>query len=266
MSIDPRFAGLDRLYGAGSVASLAQSRVLIVGLGGVGSWTAEALARSGVGALGLLDGDEICLTNVNRQLQALSSTVGKGKAEVLANRLSEINPNARIEPFADFLTPSTLDQWLGRGWDLVIDAADAFRVKVETVAYCRRRKQDLVVVGSAGGRVDPTLIRRRDLSRTEHDALLALVRKKLRADHAFPRNQDRYFGIPAIYSLENVRYPQADGSVCGLRPAAGGDGKLGCEGGLGASTMVTASFGMLAASVAVERLLAGRPATTGDET
>lgn len=252
---DPRFAGIDRLYGVGTADRLARCSVLVVGLGGVGSWTAEALARSAVGRLGLLDGDEICLTNTNRQLQALSSNIGRGKAEVLAERLQQINPAARIEPHASFLTPSTLDRWLGLSWDLVIDAADAFRVKVETVAYCRRNKQDLVVVGSAGGRVDPALVRKRDLSRTEHDALLALVRKKLRADHGFPRNKDRYFGIPAIYSLENVRYPQPDGSVCGLRPQAGADGKLGCEGGLGASTMVTASFGMLAASVAVERLL-----------
>lgn len=256
MSVDPRFAGLDRLYGTGSVAALTRRSVLVVGLGGVGSWTAEALARSGVGRIGLLDGDEICLTNTNRQLQALSSSYGRGKADVLAERLVEINPAARIEPYADFLTPSTLAKWVDGGWDLLIDAADAFRVKVETVAYCRRVKQPLIVVGSAGGRVDPTKICKRDLSRTEHDALLALVRKKLRADHGFARNADRYFGVPAIYSLENVRYPQADGSVSGKRPAVSSDGKLGCEGGLGASTMVTASFGMLAASVAIERLLA----------
>ena len=256
VSADPRFAGIDRLYGAGTVQSLSQCSVLVVGLGGVGSWTAEALARSGIGRIGLLDGDEICLTNTNRQLQALASSYGRGKADALGARLAEINPQAKIEPYADFLTPSTLDKWLDRDWNLVIDAADAFRVKVETVAWCRRNKQSLIVVGSAGGRVDPTLICKRDLSRTEHDALLALVRKKLRADHGFPRNADRYFGVPAIYSLENVRYPQPDGSVSGRRPPIASDGKLGCEGGLGASTMVTASFGMLAASVGIDRLLA----------
>lgn len=256
-SPDPRFAGLDRLYGAGSVARLAGCSVLVVGLGGVGSWVAEALARSAVGRIGLLDGDELCLTNTNRQLPALAGQYGRAKVEAMAERLRAINPAAQIEAEQRFLTSASLDEQLSRGWDMIIDAADSFRVKVESVAWCRRRKQPLVVVGSAGGRTDPTLVRHRDLSRTEHDALLALVRKKLRAEFCFPRNRDRYFGVSAVYSLENVRYPQADGSVCGLRPEPGAAGKLGCELGLGASVMVTASFGMVAAQLAVARLLGG---------
>jgi tRNA A37 threonylcarbamoyladenosine dehydratase len=133
------------------------------------------------------------------------------------------------------------------------------------IAWCRRRKLPIVVSGSAGGRTDPTLVRVRDLSRTEHDAMLALVRKKLRADFNFPRNRDRYFGVPAVYSLENVRYPQADGSVCGTRPdAAAGDAdgslKLDCSGGLGAATHITGAFAFAMAGKAIELLLRSKPA------
>ena len=154
-----------------------------------------------------------------------------------------------------FVTGATLDTHLGNGYDLVLDACDSFRSKVEMIAWCRRRKLPLVVSGSAGGRTDPTLVRVRDLSRTEHDAMLALVRKKLRAEFGFPRNADRYFSIPAVYSLENVRYPQADGSVCGLRPQGGDALKLDCGAGLGAATHITGTFAFAMVGKALELLL-----------
>lgn len=252
----PRFAGVDRLYGAGSVARLARARVAVVGLGGVGSWAAEALARSGVGHLRLIDADEVCISNVNRQSHALAGTWGRAKAQVLAERCGAINPGLRVEPVVRFLTPGNLETLLGTGIDLVLDACDAFRVKVELAAWARRRKLALVLVGSAGGRTDPTQIRVRDLSRTEQDALLSLVRRKLRREFGFPHNRKRYFGIPAVYSLENVRYPQDDGSVCGTRPEGGEALKLDCGGGLGAAMHVTAAFACAAVGVALERLLA----------
>jgi len=251
-----RFAGIDRLYGVGSVERLSRAHVCIVGVGGVGSWAAEALARSGLGRLTLIDADDICVSNVNRQLHALDGEFGKLKVEVLAERLKRINPAITVDSIAQFLTPSTLDPLLLGGYDAVLDACDAFRVKVEMIAFCRRRKIPIVVSGSAGGRADPTLIEVRDLSRTEHDALLALVRKKLRAEFGFPRNRDRYFGVPAVFSRENVRYPQADGSVCGLRPEGGDSLGLDCGGGgLGAATHVTASFAFAAVGKLLERLL-----------
>jgi tRNA A37 threonylcarbamoyladenosine dehydratase len=138
---------------------------------------------------------------------------------------------------------------------LVLDACDAFRVKVEAIAWCRRRKLPLVTVGSAGGRTDPTQVRVRDLSRTEHDALLSLIRKKLRQEFGFPHNRERYFGVPAVYSLENVRYPQVDGSVCGTRPPGGDALKLDCGAGLGAATHVTGAFAFAAVGRALELLL-----------
>lgn len=256
-----RFAGIDRLYGTGALARFAGCHVAVVGLGGVGSWLVEALARSGVGRLTLIDADDLCVSNTNRQLPALAGQYGRNKAEAMAERCRAINPEIVVEPILDFLTPSNLEALLGRGYDLVIDACDSFRTKVEAIAWCRRRKIPMITIGAAGGRLDPTLVRVRDLSRTEHDAMLALIRRKLRSEFNFPKNHQRYFGVPAIYSLENVQYPQADGSVCGLRPKLGADAalKLDCGAGLGAATHITGAFAFVAAGKALEMLLKSKP-------
>lgn len=256
---DPRFAGVDRLYGAGSAARLAGRSVCVIGVGGVGSWVVEALARSGIGRLTLIDADDVCVSNTNRQLHAYAGQYGRSKVAVMAERARAINPAIEAAAVDEFLTPGSIERLLSAGHDLVLDCCDAFRVKVETIAWCRRRKLPLIVSGSAGGRTDPTLIRVRDLSRTEQDALLALIRKKLREEFRFPRGPKRYFGVQAIYSLENVQYPQADGRVCGVRPAAGDAGKLDCGGGLGAVTHVTCAFAMAMVSRAIARLLEDRP-------
>jgi len=252
-----RFAGIDRLYGAGSIVRLASRHVLVVGLGGVGSWVVEALVRSAVGRLTLIDADDLCVSNTNRQLPALAGQYGRGKAEAMAERCRAINPEVAVDVVPSFLTPSNLDTLLAGDQHLVIDACDSFRTKVEAIAWCRRRKRPILTVGAAGGRTDPTLVRVRDLSRTEHDAMLALIRKKLRGEFNFPKNPQRYFGVPAVYSLENVRYPQADGSVCGLRPQLGADAalKLDCGAGLGAATHITGAFAFAAAGKALELLL-----------
>ena len=256
-----RFAGIDRLYGSGAVECLAGRRVAVIGIGGVGSWAVEALARSGLGHLTLVDADDLCLSNTNRQLPALDGQYGRNKADAVAERCRAINPLLVVDAVQAFLTPSTLEQHLGGGFDLVIDACDSFRTKVEMIAWCRRRKQPVITVGSAGGRTDPTLLRVRDLSRTEHDAMLALIRRKLRGEFNFPKSAQRYFGVPAIYSLENVRYPQADGSVSGLRPKLGADAALNldCGAGLGAATHVTGAFAFAAVGKALEMLLKPRP-------
>ena len=252
-----RFAGIDRLYGQGSALRLGDRHVAVVGLGGVGSWAVEALARSGVGKLTLIDADDVCLTNTNRQLHALDGQYGRNKGTVLAERALAINPMIRVEVVQEFLIAANLEALLARGYDLVIDACDSVRSKLDLILACKRRKLPLVVVGSAGGRTDPTLVRVRDLSRTEHDALLALMRKRLRADHGFPRNADRYFGIPAVYSMENVKYPHADGSVSGVRPKLDPSAalKLDCGGGLGAATHVTGAFAFAAVGRGLELLL-----------
>lgn len=260
ITLQQRFGGIDRLYGHGTLQQLALRRVCVVGLGGVGSWLVESMVRSGVGHLTLIDADDICVSNSNRQLQALEGNFGRMKGEALAERCRAINPGVEVEVVQAFLTPTNLAELLDRRFDLVLDACDSFRSKVELIAWCRRRKLPLVVSGSAGGRVDPTQVRVRDLSRTEHDALLALIRKKLRQEFNFPKNPDRYFGVPAVYSLENVRYPQADGSVCGLRPKLDADAalKLDCGAGLGAATHITGAFAFAMAGKALELLLKPR--------
>ncbi|KAB8180691.1 tRNA threonylcarbamoyladenosine dehydratase [Marilutibacter maris] len=256
-SLIERFAGVDRLYGAGALARFSNCRVAVVGMGGVGSWAVEAFARTGIGHLSLIDADDLCVSNTNRQLPAIDGQYGRAKVEAMAERCRAINPAISVDAIASFLTAGNIGELLDRRFDLVLDACDSFRSKVELIAWCRRRKLPLVVVGSAGGRTDATLVRVRDLSRTEHDAMLALIRKKLRAEFNFPRSPSRYFSVPAVYSLENVKYPQPDGSVCGVRPKVDGDAafKLDCGGGLGAATHITGTFAFAAVGKAIELLL-----------
>lgn len=257
--MNERFAGIDRLYGAGAASRLAQAHVCVVGIGGVGSWAVEALARSGVGELTLIDADDVCVSNTNRQLHALEGEYGKAKVEVMAQRARAINPAIKVHVVADFLTSSNLWQLLGRDesrpYDAVLDACDALKVKVEMIAFCKRRKIPIVVSGSAGGRVDPTLVTSRDLSKTEHDAMLALVRQKLRDDYGWTRNPKRYFGVQAVFSRENANYPQADGTVCKTRVSSEGALKLDCSGGLGAATHLTGTFAFVAVSRVLAKLL-----------
>jgi len=270
-----RFAGIDRLYGADAAARLAQAHVCVVGIGGVGSWAVEALVRSGVGELTLIDADDVCISNTNRQLHALDGEYGRAKVEVMAQRARAINPAIRVHAIANFLTSSNLWELLGRDtpephsargaqnppFDAVLDACDAMKVKVEMIAFCRRRKIPIVVFGSAGGRIDPTLVTARDLSKTEHDAMLALVRQKLRDDYGWTRNPKRYFGVQAVFSRENANgvsehTGRADGVLCRTRASGDGALKLDCSGGLGAATHVTGTFAFVAVSRVLEKILA----------
>jgi len=257
--LDPRFAGIERLYGVGSVARFKRAHVAIVGVGGVGSWAVEALARSGIGTLTLIDADEVCESNVNRQLPALDGNFGRSKARLLAERVRLISPEISVFAIEKFVSGANVAELLLAEHDCVLDACDAFRPKLEMIAHARRAKIPLIVMGAAGGRIDSTKITIRDLSNTEHDAMLALIRKKLRQEFHFPRNTKRSFGVPAVFSLENVRYPQADGSVCGTRPAKSAEAsfKLDCGGGLGAATHVTASFAFAAVGRILQRLAEG---------
>lgn len=243
-----RFGGVGRLYGPEALARLQSAHVCVVGIGGVGSWVAEALARSGVGHLTLIDLDHIAESNMNRQIHALEPTLGQAKVLAMAERIRGINPELRIATVDDFLTPDNAMALL-QGFDVVIDAIDNVRAKVAMVLACRARRIRLVMAGGAGGKSDPTRIRVDDLSRTEQDPLLAKVRKRLRSEHGFPRNPKRPFGIEAVYSCEPLNNPDA---ACDLPQGPHG---LACT-GYGSSVMVTASVGMFAAARAVERLLA----------
>ncbi len=241
-----RFGGLKRLYGDDALSRFADVSVCVVGIGGVGSWTAEALVRSGVTRLTLIDLDHVAESNFNRQIHALESTLGQAKIEAMANRLKEINPVAGITLVDDFLTPENCDRLLAAA-ELVIDAIDSVRAKVAIAAHCRKNEQPLVMAGGAGGKTDPARIRVADLSQTIQDPLLSKVRADLRRHHDFPRG-DKKFGIPAIFSTEPVRYP-----VTGCAPSGPLQG-LACA-GYGSCMPVTASFGLFAASLALDLML-----------
>ncbi|MBY5924800.1 MULTISPECIES: tRNA cyclic N6-threonylcarbamoyladenosine(37) synthase TcdA [unclassified Halomonas] len=251
---DLRFGGIRRLYGATAAQRLARAHVVVVGVGGVGSWAVEALARSGIGKLTLIDLDDVCVSNINRQLHALDGTIGRPKVEVLAERCRAIHPCIEVVTDVAFATPTNLAERIPADADHLIDAIDSVVAKAALIAWCKRRKLPLTVTGAAGGQTDPTRIKVADLTRTEHDPLLAKVRSRLRRDHGFSRNPKRRFSVECVYSDEQLVYPGQDGEVCHTKPGAGEATRLDCEGGFGAATFVTGSFGFVAASRALARL------------
>ena len=249
-----RFGGILRLYGTSAVELLINSHVLVVGIGGVGSWIAEALARSGIGQISLMDLDDICITNTNRQIHALHSTIGLSKTHVMKERLVNINPTLLVHCIDDFLDTDNIESAFNitPPCSLIVDAIDNTRIKAETIAYCKRKKQKVITIGSAGGKKDPQRIQHSDLSKTTNDPLLAKVRHQLRRKHHFPKNLKRRFSIEAIYSPEPMTYPDNNGETCQTRAFLKGHEKLDCSSGYGASTMVAATFGFVAASRAID--------------
>lgn len=258
MQIDEqRFGGITRLYGREGLERLAAAHVAVVGIGGVGSWAAEALARSGVGEISLFDLDDVCITNTNRQIHALDGAVGRPKVEVMAERIRAINPACRVHAVADFVTRDTMAKYITEQLDAVIDCIDSVTAKTALIAWCKRRKIQIVTTGGAGGQIDPTQIRIADLNKTFNDPLVAKVRSLLRRDYGFSRTPGRTYGVPCVFSTEQLRYPKPDGSVCQAKGFVGEGVKLDCAGGFGAVMMVTATFGMAAAARAVDKLVAG---------
>ncbi len=252
-----RFGGIARLYGAAALACLGEAHVAVIGVGGVGSWTVEALARSGIGRLTLIDLDDVCVTNVNRQLPALDSTVGRPKIDVLAERVRQINPACAVEACAEFFTAASADRLLDPGFDYVVDAVDRMSIKALIVAGCQARGFPVVTCGSAGGRRDPGRVRVDDLGRAGHDELLRQMRRRLRRAHGYPRGENQHFGVPAVFSPEPPVVLKADGTCAPGRPDEAAGVRLDCSGGYGAASFVTGVFGFLAAAVVVGHLAVG---------
>ncbi|KXU35315.1 sulfur acceptor protein CsdL [Cephaloticoccus capnophilus] len=259
-----RFGGLTRLYGRAGLLRLHAAHVCVVGLGGVGSWVVEALARSGVGALTLVDLDDLCITNVNRQLPAMDGTIGRPKAEVIAERVSRINPACRVRVLTEFFTSQNAERILAEGFDCVVDAIDNVSNKALLLAECVTRGLPAVTVGGAGGRSEFNAIRTGDLGEAWGDELLRLVRRKLRRAHGFEAGTQKgrmQFGVRCVWSSEPRIFPWADGT-CRTEPApeAGreGAGKLDCESGLGAAAFVTGAFGLAAAGEALRCVISPR--------
>ncbi len=258
-SIPHRFGGIARLYGQAALARFLTARVAVIGVGGVGSWAVESLARSGVGNLTLVDLDEICMTNVNRQLHAMDGQIGRQKTEAMAERARAIHPTGEIRIVPKFFNETTAAEILDAGFDAVIDAIDSTRHKALLLAECRRRGIDTVTCGGAGGRRDPTRIRVADLAYSGKDPLLHQLRRTLRGDFGFPKTplgtKPDPLGIEAVFSDEPPVFSQCDGSVSHDRPELAGQ-RLGCTTGLGAVTHVTAAFGMISAGRVLEKLAA----------
>lgn len=229
---DRRFGGVARLYGPELREHFRNSTVVVAGLGGVGSWAAEALARTAIGHLVLIDFDHIAESNTNRQLHALEGEYGKAKVQVMTDRIRQINPEIMLTMHDAFLEPENLDTLIPDN-AIILDATDSVQTKIALAVWANKHQRALVMCGAAGGKSDPTAVRCDDLSRTEQDALLAKVRQGLRQDHGFSRNLKRKIGIRAIYSHE---------------PRAGiASGGLACS-GYGSTVMVTATCGFAAAA------------------
>ena len=237
-----RFGGVSRLYGPELRERFHHATVVVAGLGGVGSWAAEALARTGIGHLVLVDFDHIAESNTNRQLHALEGQYGKAKVQAMSERIQQINPDISLTVCDEFLEPENLDVLVPKD-ALVLDATDSVQTKIALVLWATQHNRALVMCGAAGGKTDPTSVRCDDLSRTEQDALLAKVRQGLRQDHGFSRNLKKKMGVRAIYSHE----PRAGAS----------SGGLSCS-GYGSTVMVTAACG-LAAAAEILNLIAVQP-------
>ncbi|AXY58334.1 tRNA threonylcarbamoyladenosine dehydratase [Acinetobacter chinensis] len=239
---DRRFAGVARIYGDEAFNHYENSHVMVIGIGGVGSWAVEALARTGVGELTLVDMDSIAASNINRQLPAMTSTLGYEKIEVMAERCRQINPRIRINLIEDYLSPENIKELLVEAPDLILDCIDDVKAKLALMLHCRFNKIPLIVSGGAGGKLDPLKIRVADLSRTEQDPMLAKLRTQLRGMGICKKPKDK-FGITCVYSVDN---PFSSADVC---PSAG----LRC-GGYGSAVVVTSSFAMVAVAEVLKKL------------
>lgn len=267
IDFERRFGGIARLYGAAALARFRDAHVCVVGVGGVGSWVVEALARSAIGRLTLIDLDNVAESNINRQIQALSGTIGQAKIHALAERIAQINPFCQVRQIEDFITPDNLDEMIGgQGFDYVVDAIDSVKSKAALLAYCRRHGIALVTIGSAGGQTDPTQITVRDLAKTEQEPLLKKVRKLMRTQYGFPRGEKNKFHVDAVFSMERLTLPDSgeacavDGAVDGAPAAVTG---LNCA-GFGSAMVVTATFGMVAAGHLLRKLADGAQAAPVD--
>ena len=245
-SINRRFGGIARLYGEAALARFAAAHVCVVGVGGVGSWAVEALARSGIGRLTLIDLDNVAESNINRQIHALTDTVGKAKVDAMRERISQINPACIVHCIEDFVDPENWPKILPAGVDAVIDACDQVKAKLSMAQWARRNKRLFIAVGAAGGKRFAHKVEVNDLSQTTHDPLLAQLRYRLRKEFNAPK-EGRKIGVTTVFSREAVSQPDAS---CQLQNS---DGSLNCS-GYGSSVAVTATFGHCAAGWVLDQI------------
>lgn len=249
---ESRFGGIARLYGVEAMGKIRQAKILIIGIGGVGSWVAEALARTGLGHMTLVDLDDVCVTNINRQIHAVNSTVGKFKVDVMKERVATINPYCEIDTKQFFFSPKNLAAIFDKHYDFVVDACDDFTNKCHLIDHCRKNKIPLVVMGGAGGKTDPLQVRMSDMALSANDRLLAKLRKKLRQDFDFPKDVDEEFGVWSVWSHERAVYPTADG--CVTHKAPGLAKNMDCSEGFGSASFVTGTFAFVTTSLVIREI------------
>ena len=258
IDLNRRFSGIRQAYGDRGAKSISLSNVCVIGIGGVGSWVVESLARSGVGAITMIDMDLVSESNINRQLHATTDTVGRDKVDVMKERILQINPFCNVNGIDEFLSHDNISTLINNNFDFVVDCIDDFRLKAALINYCKKQKLKIITIGGAGGQTDPSKVRQSDLTKTQHDVLLAQTKKLLRQNYEFPRNLKRSFGVPCIYSDEQLMYPDGEGGLRSQRPENDfSDGKstaLNCAGGIGSVTHVTATFGFFASAFVLNKL------------
>ncbi|MBD3667273.1 MAG: tRNA cyclic N6-threonylcarbamoyladenosine(37) synthase TcdA [Kangiella sp.] len=252
--VNIRFGGIARLYGQKALENFQQSHVCVIGVGGVGSWVVESLVRSGVGKITMIDPDEVSESNINRQLVALENTIGQGKAEVLKERIQQINPDCQVTIIEDLLKPDNVREYISTDFDYVVDAIDSARSKAALIRFCKRNKIRIVCVGGAGGQIDPTQITIADLTRTHNDPLLAKTRSILRYDYGFSSNPKRKYQVPCVYSTEQLSYPLPDGGITQAKPDSERALRMACDVGMGSATHITATFGNFAVGLVLQKL------------
>ncbi len=252
-----RFGGIARLYGEAALKRFTEAHVCIIGIGGVGSWTAEAIARSGVGAITMVDLDDICVTNINRQLHAMDGQIGKQKTDAMADRIRAINPECKVTCEQRFYNIKNAEDILAPGFDFIIDAIDLSYAKTHLISECKKRNIPVVACGGTGGLKDPTKIQIADMSRVFNDGLLKKVRNELRAHYNFPKcgpnSKIKKFGVECIFSSESPVFPTCDGGTSPRRDEKT-ESRLNCSAGYGSITHMTATVGLFAAERCLQQL------------
>ena len=248
-----RFSGVKKLVDISSYDRISRSHVLVVGLGGVGSWTAEALVRSGVGNITLVDPDSVCVTNINRQLIALNSTVGQSKVSVMKNRLTDINPECNVNIIEDFFCDETKDEIFNISYDFAFDGIDRLKNKLLFIFCCQEKRIPFLISGGAGGKIDATRVQISDLGDSYRDRLLFIVRKRLRQNFKYPKGK-KNMNIPCIFSPEETRFFTNEGKLTNSKQGLGVT-KLDCHGSVGSFAPTTGVFGLMSAGYIIKQLI-----------
>ncbi len=259
-----RFGGVARLYGAQGLAKLQAAHVVVVGIGGVGSWVAEALARNAVGAITLIDLDNIAESNVNRQIHAIEGAFGKAKVTAMRERILSINPACTVHEIETFVSPENIHLLINFKCNVLLDCVDDAKAKIAMADFCKHQKISLIMAGSAGGRLDPSKIKHADLVDVTGDRLLAKVRHQLRRSFGFPKSKNTInstkknakFDLECVYSDEPVILPQRTDANCDLEATS--ITGLNCA-GYGSSVCVTAAFGFTITSIALKKIIETNP-------